>query len=63
MINRVRHCLQCGSEIPFRSLYARSSGRPRRYCNDACKMAAYRRRILPCWRRVVPRLYRPSRKS
>ncbi|MFC5288370.1 hypothetical protein ACFPM7_15015 [Actinokineospora guangxiensis] len=37
---RVRHCGWCGSGLPD----AAASGRPRRYCGQACRQRAYERR-------------------
>lgn len=37
---RARHCGWCGSALPD----APGSGRPRRYCGQACRQRAYERR-------------------
>lgn len=38
---RPRSCAHCGN-----SLYITGYGKPRKYCNDACKQAAYRDRNI-----------------
>ncbi|MFH8753672.1 hypothetical protein ACH4GK_38000 [Streptomyces rimosus] len=40
----VRRCLQCGEAFLLHDLIATRGGRPRRFCSNACRQAAYRMR-------------------